>query len=355
MTYGEKIAHLRKSNGMTQEDLGKVLNVTYQAVSKWERSESLPDFTTMSQIAKFFQVPLSYFEEDGEIAQTQVQEHTHTSFSNNNYVGTCTRCGRMIKEDDEYISDPKLLCKNCSEIVEQQKQEQKAESERKKKERQDKAIKEQLGNGFDVKLIISLVLAAACYVLFTINVFSSSNFEDQSLYALLLLFVPLAAFAIVHSIADFINELRDKDDGPEGYTRNLSFIIGGVFAGINLVLFLVIYLSLGYNAYYLAFLFGGTVVAFTFISQYMWGSVVRAIFTCGGFTFKLPGFIITLDIDSIVWMIVVKFLLGLLAVIIFIVTTVIVALVAMVGSVFTFIPCVLYKTAKDNKVIKENS
>lgn len=355
MTYGEKIASLRKSNGMTQEDLGKVLNVTYQAVSKWERGESLPDFTTMSQIAKFFQVPLSYFEEDGEIVQIQMQNQPPATHNSDNYVGTCTRCGRMVKEDDEYISEPKLLCKNCAEIVEKLRQEQKIEAERKKKEIQDKEIREQLGSGFDVKLVISLVLALACYIVFTINVFSSTTFEDRSLYALLLMFVPLAAFAIVHSIADFINELRDKDDGPEGYTRKLSFIIGAVFSGINIVLFLIIYLSLDNNGYYLGLLFGGALISFTFISQYMWGSVVRDIFTCGGFTFKLPGFIFSLTVESILFMIILKFLLGILATIIFIVTTVLVAVVAMVGSVFTFIPCAIYKTAKDKKIVKENS
>ena len=66
MNYGEKIAALRKKNDMTQAQLGDALNVTYQAVSKWERDETHPDFETMSKIAKLFRVPLSYFEEDNE-------------------------------------------------------------------------------------------------------------------------------------------------------------------------------------------------------------------------------------------------------------------------------------------------
>ena len=40
MNCGEKIAELRKKRGMTQDDLGKAMNVSYQAVSKWERDES---------------------------------------------------------------------------------------------------------------------------------------------------------------------------------------------------------------------------------------------------------------------------------------------------------------------------
>lgn len=354
MTYGEKIAHLRKSNGMTQEDLGKVLNVTYQAVSKWERGESLPDFTTMSQLAKFFQVPLSYFEEDGEIAQAHEQEQPSVTYNNNNYVGTCTVCGRMIKEDDEYIAYPKLICNSCADLAEQEKQKEKEKSEWQERRRKDNEIREQLGKGFDVKLIISILLAAVCYVIFAVNVFTSSDFGDQSLYALLLLFVPLAVFGIVHSIADFINDLRDKDD-DSGYKLSLSLIISGVFAVVNIVLYLIIYLSIDNNVYYLGLIFGGAIISFTFISQFMWGSVVKDIFTAGGFTFKLPGFIFSLTVDSILWMIITKIFLGIVAVIVFIVTTVIVAVVAMAGSVFLFIPCILFKIAKDKKVVKENS
>ena len=38
---GKKIAELRKSKEMTQEALAKLLGVTNQAVSKWERGDSL--------------------------------------------------------------------------------------------------------------------------------------------------------------------------------------------------------------------------------------------------------------------------------------------------------------------------
>lgn len=42
MDYGKKISYLRKTKGMTQEELGKVLNVTYQAVSKWNEANHYP-------------------------------------------------------------------------------------------------------------------------------------------------------------------------------------------------------------------------------------------------------------------------------------------------------------------------
>ena len=350
MTYGEKIAHLRKSNGMTQEDLGKVLNVTYQAVSKWERGESLPDFTTMSQLARFFQVPLSYFEEDGEIAQTQVQEQAPISVATTNYIGTCTVCGKMLKDDDEYIASPKIVCRSCAERAERQRQKEREESERRQTYAREKARREQLGKGVDVRLIISLILAAFFYVIFSITIFTSQDPDTQLGGGVLLLIVPISVFGIVHSIADFFSDLKDTyiDDEPEGYTRNLSLIIGGLFAVTNLVLYLIMYLSLGKDNYMLGLIFAGTIISFTFISQFMWGGVVKSIFTAGGFTFKLPGFIFSLTIDSIIWMIVTKLFLGIVSILLFIVTTVFVALVAMISSVFTFIPSVISKTIKDS-------
>lgn len=73
MSYGEKIAKLRREKGITQVTLGRHLNVTYQAVSKWERDESDPDFATMNKIAKYFGVPLSYFTDgDGALSETAV-------------------------------------------------------------------------------------------------------------------------------------------------------------------------------------------------------------------------------------------------------------------------------------------
>ena len=343
MTYGEKISHLRKSNGMTQEDLGKILNVTYQAVSKWERGESLPDFTTMSQMAKVFQVPLSYFEEDGEITEQQQVEAVAPSV---NYIGTCTVCGKMLKDSDEYTASPKIVCKSCDEIQKRNMQKSIQEEQRRNDYQREKLRREQIGSGINAQLIISIIFALAGYIGLSIFTFSRKS-DDQFLCGALLLVCPLALFAIVHAFFDLINDLRDNDDGTEGYTRNLSFIVAAIFSVINIAIFLVIYFTLNNNAYFLVLLAIGVVVTFTFVSQFMWGGVVKDIFTCGGFTFKLPGFIFSLTPDSIILMIITKIILGFIAVLVFIATTIFMALVAMFGSVITFIPSVVIKSIKD--------
>ncbi len=53
---GEKIKNLRKQQDITQEKLAAYLNISYQAVSKWENGTALPDITLIPQIANFFGV-----------------------------------------------------------------------------------------------------------------------------------------------------------------------------------------------------------------------------------------------------------------------------------------------------------
>lgn len=55
---GEQIAYYRKLNAMTQEDLSKMLNVTAQAVSKWEQKISSPDISLLPQIASTFNISI---------------------------------------------------------------------------------------------------------------------------------------------------------------------------------------------------------------------------------------------------------------------------------------------------------
>ena len=52
---GLKIKELRKKKDMTQEKLAEYLNVSFQAVSKWENDTSLPDVTLLAPIARLLQ------------------------------------------------------------------------------------------------------------------------------------------------------------------------------------------------------------------------------------------------------------------------------------------------------------
>ncbi len=53
------IKDIRVKNSLTQKQLANKLNVTYQAVSKWERGLNVPDIAIMMEISKLFNVDIS--------------------------------------------------------------------------------------------------------------------------------------------------------------------------------------------------------------------------------------------------------------------------------------------------------
>ena len=54
----EQLVFLRKQNNKTQQDLAQVLNVSNQAVSKWESGTSHPDINLLPEIAQYFNVSI---------------------------------------------------------------------------------------------------------------------------------------------------------------------------------------------------------------------------------------------------------------------------------------------------------
>ena len=63
---GALIKKLRTDNNLTQKELAEKLNVTFQAVSKWENGKSVPDIAQLHEISKLFNVDITEIL-DGEI------------------------------------------------------------------------------------------------------------------------------------------------------------------------------------------------------------------------------------------------------------------------------------------------
>ena len=59
-SFGKRLTDLRKKKGWTQEALAKKLNVSSQAVSKWEKDVSLPDVGLLSAIASTFETSIDF-------------------------------------------------------------------------------------------------------------------------------------------------------------------------------------------------------------------------------------------------------------------------------------------------------
>lgn len=63
---GQQIAALRKAKGITQNELGERVGVSFQAVSKWERGETLPDVAVLPDIARVLETSIDYILLGGE-------------------------------------------------------------------------------------------------------------------------------------------------------------------------------------------------------------------------------------------------------------------------------------------------
>lgn len=63
---GATIAPLRNNKNMTQADLGERIGVSFQAVSKWERGETLPDVSILPSLADVLDTTIDYILRRGE-------------------------------------------------------------------------------------------------------------------------------------------------------------------------------------------------------------------------------------------------------------------------------------------------
>ncbi len=60
MILADKICMLRKKSGWSQEELAEKMNVTRQAVSKWESAQSIPDVEKILMMSRLFGVTTDY-------------------------------------------------------------------------------------------------------------------------------------------------------------------------------------------------------------------------------------------------------------------------------------------------------
>ncbi|MBQ9211641.1 MAG: helix-turn-helix domain-containing protein [Clostridia bacterium] len=75
MIFADKLIDLRKKNGWSQEDLAEKLNVSRQAVSKWEGAQSIPDMGRIIQLSDLFGVSTDYLLKD-ELEDTEPTQDT---------------------------------------------------------------------------------------------------------------------------------------------------------------------------------------------------------------------------------------------------------------------------------------
>lgn len=120
---GEQILSLRKSKGLTQQELGERLNISFQAISKWERGETLPDTALLPDLAEVLETTVDNILMDGvraakfqrRITIAQVREGIDCFAKIGDllgrdsyfYLGAIQGCDQKMNiELEQYLSEP---------------------------------------------------------------------------------------------------------------------------------------------------------------------------------------------------------------------------------------------------------
>lgn len=72
MIFSEKLLVLRKSKGLTQEELAERLSVSRQAIAKWESGQAYPDISNLIGISEFFKVTIDHLVKDNDSCHTSL-------------------------------------------------------------------------------------------------------------------------------------------------------------------------------------------------------------------------------------------------------------------------------------------
>lgn len=71
MNFNEKLINLRKSKGLSQEELGAELQVSRQTISKWESCQSYPDFQRLVLLSDYFGLTLDELVKDVDVQEVR--------------------------------------------------------------------------------------------------------------------------------------------------------------------------------------------------------------------------------------------------------------------------------------------
>lgn len=114
METKDVIRELRTKNGFSQEELAEKLYVTRQAVSRWEKGETVPNTDTLKQLSKIFDVSINTLlgEPRHLICQccgmplddSSISKETDGAF-NEDYCKWCYTDGEFVYKTKEELTD----------------------------------------------------------------------------------------------------------------------------------------------------------------------------------------------------------------------------------------------------------
>lgn len=289
MTLGKRLASLRKQSGLTQQQLGDQLNLSAQAVSKWENDLAEPDLSTLRSLANLYKLTIDELTNtNDEIPSVRAEAEAHqiptveeTPEPEPKTIGFCKRCGVALTEENLGTRNPFMKCKKCNLI--EKTEEVKAKEEEIRKAKAEEAAK-------------------------------AEKFVKTQ------------------------NNVR--------HIRNKSFAWAGFASGLFAIVATIIGI---YNSSFIPVLvgFGGGLLVFMFISMLFYDAPVANIveYMCSA-SITWPGLIFTFDLDGFAWLIKMKILFAVLGFLFGLVCTLIGIALGLLLSPFVF-PYIMVRIYKD--------
>ncbi|WP_242974325.1 helix-turn-helix domain-containing protein [Lacrimispora amygdalina] len=112
MTFSDKLQIIRKSKGITQEELAEKLNVSRQAVTKWESGMVYPDIMNLIQLSELFHITVDYLVKDNQCSKSMESAYDNDMDQlidfkleaiKNTYAGYAESCGTSRPGSNDYI------------------------------------------------------------------------------------------------------------------------------------------------------------------------------------------------------------------------------------------------------------
>jgi transcriptional regulator with XRE-family HTH domain len=115
-TFGERFKELRKNKGYTQAALANILHLNKSSISRYEKDLQLPEASSLSRIAEFFEVSIDYLmgssgEEENKqeilIPKEYSDKYKVTSRDKKQYLQELKKINESFFMNDEFDEDDK--------------------------------------------------------------------------------------------------------------------------------------------------------------------------------------------------------------------------------------------------------
>lgn len=74
MTFGARLQQIRKAAGLSQEQLAELINMSRQAISKWETDQAIPDIEKVTLLCEIFKISADKLLGNEQLLQQNVQD-----------------------------------------------------------------------------------------------------------------------------------------------------------------------------------------------------------------------------------------------------------------------------------------